>query len=71
MKALVSPNEKSYSYDGILLGERIAQVQETEFSVAPPLFWCDCPIDCVADQWYYSDGQCLPKPIPPDPEPIP
>lgn len=69
MKALVSPNEKSYSYDGTLLGQRIAQVEEVGFPVAPPLFWTDCPSDCVADLWYYSDGQCLPKPVPPDENP--
>lgn len=68
MKALVSPNEKAYSYDWVLLGQRIAQVSEAEFPVAPPLFWTDCPDDCAADSWYYSDGQCLPKPVPP-PEP--
>lgn len=66
MKALVSPNEKSYSYDGTLLGQRIAQVEGVVFPVAPPLFWTDCPSDCVADLWYYSGGQCLPKPLPPD-----
>lgn len=65
MKALISPNEPAYSCDGTLLGERIAQVQETDFPVAPPLFWTDCPIDCTPDTWYYSNGQCLPKPTPP------
>lgn len=65
MKALVSPNEKAYSYDGTLLGQRIAQVNDIEFPVAPPLFWTDCPDDCVPDLWYYSNGQCLPKPVPP------
>lgn len=65
MKALISPQEKAYSYDGTLLGERIAQVSESDFPVAPPLFWVDCPIDCEADLWYYLDGQCLPKPVPP------
>jgi hypothetical protein len=66
MKALISPNEPAYSYDGTLLGQRIAQVSDTPFSVAPPLFWTDCPDDCVADFWYYSSGQCLPKPVQPE-----
>lgn len=69
MQALISPNEKAYSYDGTLLGQRIAQVQENTFPVAPPLFWTVCPVDCVADLWYYSNSQCLPKPVPPPPDP--
>lgn len=70
MKALVSPNEPAYSYDGTLLGQRIAQVSDTPFPVAPPLFWTDCPDDCIADLWYYSNGQCLPKSVsPPEPQP--
>lgn len=67
MKALVSPNEVAYSYDGASLGQRIAQVSEDDFPVAPPLFWTDCPMDCIPDMWYYSSGQCLPKPVPPAP----
>ena len=70
MMALISPNEKVYSYDGVFIGSRIAQVSEEEFQVAPPLFWASCPDDCTADLWYYSEGQCLPKPVPP-PEPQP
>lgn len=66
MKALVSPNEKAYSYYGTLLGQRIAQVDEVGFPVATPLFWVNCPSHCAADLWYYSSGQCLPKPLPPD-----
>lgn len=65
MKALVSPNENSYSYDGSVLGSRIAQVDSVGFPVAPPLFWINCPEDCSADLWYYSNGQCLPKPVSP------
>ena len=63
MKALVSTNEKTYSYDGSFLGERIAEVRENEFPVASGLFWVDCPDECLADLWYYSEGQCLPKPV--------
>jgi hypothetical protein len=68
MKALISPDEKSYSYDGTLLGMRVAEVSDVEFPVAAPLFWWDCTDECVADLWYYSNGQCLPKPLPPEPE---
>lgn len=65
MKALVSPNEWAFSYNGDCLGQRIAQVSVSVFPVASPLFWVDCPDDCAADLWYYTDGQCLPKPLPP------
>lgn len=68
MKALISPNELVYDYEGTLLGERVAQVQETEFEVAPPLFWTDCPNDCMADQWYYAEGGVHPIPEPPPTE---
>ena len=33
---------------------RVCEVQETEFDVAPPLFWVDCANDVVADQFYYD-----------------
>jgi len=69
MKALISPDEKSYSYDGTLLGSRIAQISEEDFEVAAPLFWINCSSDCDADSWYYLDGQCYPKPMQPEPEP--
>ena len=74
MKALISPNENVLSYDGNVIGSRIAQVSEEEFPVAPPLLWIDCSEDCVADLWYYANGQILLKPLPPpkpsDPETI-
>jgi hypothetical protein len=69
MKALISPNEQALSYDGSVLGQRIAQVEEIEFPIASPLFWVDCPNDCKPDLWYYLDGQCIPKPLPPEPDP--
>lgn len=68
MKALISPNEKSYSYDGTILGQRIAQVSDNSFTVAFPLFWIDCPDECIADLWYYFEGQLYIKPIQPEPE---
>lgn len=66
MKALISPNEKVTDYLGNV-GERVAQVQQMSFEVAPPLFWTDCPNDCVADQWWYYGGSCQPIPQPPEP----
>lgn len=71
MKALISPNEKRTDYEGNV-GERIAQVEQSTFEVAPPLFWTDCPDDCVADVWWYYNGTCQPMPVPPaPPEPAP
>jgi hypothetical protein len=49
MLALISPQENN----------RICQVQETDFPVADPLFWVDCPEDCATD-WTYVDGEFLP-----------
>ena len=53
-QALISPTEKVYNYAGALLGERVAEVANTSFEVAPPLFWVACADDVVADQWYYD-----------------
>ena len=58
-KALISPLENN----------RIAQVEQVEFEVAEPLFWVDCPDECLADQWKYVDGQIIePEPVEPTPE---
>lgn len=42
---------------------RIAEVRPDDqtFPVALPLYWTDCPDDCVADLWYFKDGICLAK----------
>jgi hypothetical protein len=44
--------------------QRVAEVSPDGgiFEVAQPLFWFDCPEDCVADFWYYKDGQVQEKP---------
>lgn len=55
MKALISPNENN----------RICQVEQTDFPVAEPLFWADCPADCTTE-WTYDNGNFLP-PAPPAP----
>ena len=49
-------------------GFRIAQVVdgESEFEVAPPLEWIDCP-DEVTEHWQYDGEQFLPPPQPPAP----
>lgn len=47
MKALISPNEPRGE------GLRVAEVMSSEFPVAEPLFWVDCPDEVVADMWIY------------------
>lgn len=84
MKALIEPTQQISQitswqlvdniYEPVytILGERIAQVSETEFEVAPPLFWVDCADD-VQDWWYYDtlDATCKETPPPaPQPEPV-
>ena len=48
--------------DSIENCQRVAEVEPVPFEVAPPLHWVDCSEDCKADQWYYKDGVCSPKP---------
>lgn len=62
MEALISPSEKVTDFQGNI-GERIAQVEYVSFEVATPLFWTDCPDECMADTWYYFEGKCSFIPI--------
>ena len=66
--ALISPNEQAYSYDGQLLGWRVAQVEPDgqTFPVGDPLFWTPCADNVVADVFYYDNvtAEILPKPTP-------
>lgn len=68
MKALVCPNA-TFEVDGEAVF-RVAEVSETGFDVAEPLFWVDCPVDCVADLWYFNtkSNTCSPKPAPEEPQ---
>jgi hypothetical protein len=50
-------------YDVYPNSERVCEVQETPFQVALPLFWTDCPSNCVADQWYYDSVNKICKKI--------
>lgn len=69
MKALISPNEPVIDPNtGIIIGQRIAEVSEIAFEVAPPLFWMDCANDVRADQWYYDPTT---QQIDPTPQPLP
>jgi hypothetical protein len=63
MKALISPKELVALDDGGQ-GCRVAQVSENAFDVAPPLFWVDCPSECLADAWYFDAGDSTCKSIP-------
>jgi hypothetical protein len=44
--------------------QRVAEVQPDAniFEVAQPLHWVACPDSCLADEWYFKDGQCTQKP---------
>jgi hypothetical protein len=73
-KALISPNEAPIQYISSWTEKkqpvfsnypnscRVAEVCNTEFEIAPPLFWVDCADDVVADQFYYdtTTNQVLP-----------
>lgn len=69
-KALISPLELAYDYEGNVIGERVAQVVNDgeTFPVADPLYWKDCADDVVADEWYLqtTTNEILPKPQPPE-----
>jgi hypothetical protein len=83
--ALISPNEQvSYISDWtpvkngyspvitvIADAGRVAEVSDTPFEIAPPLFWLPCSDNVVADKFYceLAAKQVLPKP-PDAPYPI-
>lgn len=69
----VEPNigyEPVYSYYSD--SARVAEVQQDEnvFPIAEPLFWTDCPDNCVQDDWYYDTVQNICKPIENAPAPL-
>ena len=47
----------------LVLGTEVVDVCTTEFEVATPLFWVDCPDTCEAYKWEYIDGQVQQKPV--------
>jgi len=70
MNALISPNEKVIDPNtGDVIGERVAEVCETEFPIAPPLFWTPCADDVVANVWYYDPADQQIK-LTPQPTPV-
>ena len=56
MKALISPNEPFYNYEGSVLGCRVAQIAHESFDIALPLFWVDCADSVIPDFFYYSES---------------
>lgn len=85
MKALISPNEQPISYVASWTTTvpyqpidaqypnscRVAQVEPDDqtFPIAEPLFWADCPDNCIADQWYYDTVAQTVNPIVNAPKP--
>jgi len=63
MKALISPNESAHT------GYRVAEVHQTGFDVAPPLFWVDCSDNITQDRFWYDPADQTIKEFPPPPEP--
>lgn len=52
----------------LILGGRVADVAAQEFPVAAPMFWVDCPDECVAGVWTYNGAECVaPAPVPASP----
>lgn len=81
-KALISPNESPITHITSWVNDtpvysaypnscRVAEVCDTEFEVAPPLFWADCADDVVADQFYYDTVNQTFNPIVNEPKPEP
>jgi len=70
MNALISPNEKVIDPNtNDVIGERVAEVCENEFPIAPPLFWTPCANDVQADLWYYDPADQQIK-LTPEPAPV-
>ena len=60
-KALISPTELRYDNNDNE-GYRVAVVSDVEFPVAEPLYWLDCPDDCIQDRWILVNGQLVNNP---------
>ena len=65
-KALISPNESPIQYISGWTETnqpvystypnscRVAEICDTAFEIAPPLFWVDCADDIVANEFYFN-----------------
>jgi hypothetical protein len=86
MNALISPNEQVFYISGwnnekpqqpiytqVENAQRVAEICESTFEVAPPLFWMECSTNIVADAWYFDSVEQeffeVPSPAP-KPQPI-
>lgn len=49
----------------LVLGAQVVDVCATEFEVAAPLLWVDCPDACEAYKWEYVDGTVQQKQVTP------
>lgn len=54
MKALICPNESAST------GFRIAEISETGFEVAEPLFWVECDETITSNEHFYDKGEFKP-----------
>ena len=81
--ALISPNEQakyisSWTEENsvftpvfTVVGERIAEVSNSTFEVAFPLFWTTCEDNVVADVYYYDSATTQILVVPPNaPKPV-
>jgi len=76
-KALISPNETVVRYisgwtqdvpakpifSDLTNACRVAQVEDAEFDVAPPLYWIDCADDVNAYEFYFNTATNSIEPI--------
>lgn len=54
-------------YTSIENSWRVAEVVDTTFGVASPLFWTECADDVEADKFYYNNVDNTIYPCPPSP----
>jgi len=59
MFALISPDEIQLGNNGEILGQRVAQISEEIFEVAPPLFWIEFTTQDHPVIYYYKDDQIM------------
>lgn len=57
-RALISPTESAQD------GQRIAQVADKDFPVAPPMFWTDCDDDVTPETHYWREKSVTQNPAP-------
>lgn len=83
-KAIISPNESPIQYisgwtdtapyqpiySNYLNSCRVAEICDTEFEIAPPLFWVDCADNVIADQFYFDTVTSEILPIVNEPQPV-